>query len=151
MVILTYFFQRNQLSTHRLLFLISSKGSFICTVPLSWTWHTTAFDGPVVDPWLEWKITQTSNESTEQDWIAWSKPSQVDTLRPELCPALGWITMKVFLFFYALATYKGNCNIRTHGDFIVLPHWKIRLPAPWADIPLSHIIQRLSQPVHALS
>ena len=33
-----------------------------------------------------------------------------------------------------------------HGDFIVLPLWKIRPPAPLPDIPLSHIILTLSQP-----
>ena len=32
----------------------------------------------------------------------------------------------------------------THGDFIVLPHWKTRPSAPWPDSPLSHIILTLS-------
>ena len=31
----------------------------------------------------------------------------------------------------------------THGDFLVLPHWKTRLPASWPDSPLSHIILTL--------
>ena len=31
------------------------------------TAHTTAFDGPVVDHWLEWKIAQTANASAMQD------------------------------------------------------------------------------------
>ena len=31
------------------------------------TVHTTAFDKPVVDHWLEWKITQTAAGSTEKD------------------------------------------------------------------------------------
>ena len=29
--------------------------------------HTTAFDGPVVDYWLEWKIAQTANASAVWD------------------------------------------------------------------------------------
>ena len=32
--------------------------------------HTTTFDGPVVDHWLEWKIAQTENASTMQDQSA---------------------------------------------------------------------------------
>ena len=38
-------------------------------------------------------------------------------------------------------------TVSTHGDFIVLPHWKTGPPAPLPDIPLNHIILRLSQPV----
>ena len=40
---------------------------------------------------------------------------------------------------------------RTHGIFIVLPHWETRPPAPWCDIPLSHIILTQSQQVLAIS
>ena len=39
-----------------LLFLISHKGSFIYTFPHDRTAHATAFDGQVVDHWLERKI-----------------------------------------------------------------------------------------------
>ena len=42
---------------HRLLFLISSKGSFICTIPDRIA-HTTAFVTPVVEHWLEQEIAQ---------------------------------------------------------------------------------------------
>ena len=31
------------------------------------TAHTTSFDAPIVDHWLEWKIAQTANPSTMQD------------------------------------------------------------------------------------
>ena len=31
-------------------------------------------------------------------------------------------------------------TVCTRGDLTVLPHWEIRLPAPWHHIPLSHII-----------
>ena len=31
------------------------------------TTHTTAFDGPVVDHWMEWKIAQTANAPAMQD------------------------------------------------------------------------------------
>ena len=42
----------NLLPPHRLLFPISSKGSFICIIPDRIT-HTMAFVTPVVDHWLE--------------------------------------------------------------------------------------------------
>ena len=51
MVTLSHFLEGNPLPPHRLLFSISSKGSFICTFP-DRTVHTTAFDKPVVDHWL---------------------------------------------------------------------------------------------------
>ena len=35
-------------------------------------------------------------------------------------------------------------TVRTHVNFIVLPHWETKLPAPWPDIPLSHIILTLA-------
>ena len=35
--------------------------------PTDRTAHTTAFDGPVVDDWLELKIAQTENASAMQD------------------------------------------------------------------------------------
>ena len=47
----------NPLPPHRLLFLINSKGSFICTIPDRIA-HTTAFVTPVVEHWLEQEIAQ---------------------------------------------------------------------------------------------
>ena len=47
----------NTLLPHRLLFAISSKGSFICTIPQRIA-HTTAFVTPVVEHWLEQEIAQ---------------------------------------------------------------------------------------------
>ena len=44
----------NPLSPHGLLFLISSKGSFICTRIA----HTMAFVTPVMEHWLEREIAQ---------------------------------------------------------------------------------------------
>ena len=41
-------------------------------------------------------------------------------------------------------------TVRTYGEFIVLPHLETRLLAPWLDIPHSHIILILRQPVIAL-
>ena len=46
--------KQNPLPPHRLLFLISSKGSFRC-IRLA---HTTAFVTPVVEHWLEREIDQ---------------------------------------------------------------------------------------------
>ena len=59
MVTLTHFLEGNPLPPHRLLFSISSKGSFICTFPIDRTVHTTAFDKPVVDHWFPWSFSQT--------------------------------------------------------------------------------------------
>ena len=47
----------NLLPPHGLLFPISSKGSFICTIPDRLT-HTTGFVTPVVEHWLEQEIAQ---------------------------------------------------------------------------------------------
>ena len=47
----------NSLPPHGLLFPISSKDSFICTIPQT-EYHTTAFVTPVVGHWLEWQIAQ---------------------------------------------------------------------------------------------
>ena len=49
--------RENLLLPHGLLFLISSKGSFICTIPDRIA-HTTAFVTPVVEHWLEREIAQ---------------------------------------------------------------------------------------------
>ena len=48
----------NLLLPHGLLFPISSKGSFICTIPTDRITHTTTFVTPVVEHWLERKIAQ---------------------------------------------------------------------------------------------
>ena len=50
----------NPLLPHRLLFPISSKGSFICTIPDRIA-HTTAFVTLVVEHWLEREIAQWVN------------------------------------------------------------------------------------------
>ena len=53
-----------------------------------------------------------------------------------------------------LRPYQGRyrlVSVRTHGNFIMLPHWEIRPLTPWPDIPLSNIILTLSEPVLALS
>ena len=47
----------NPLPPHRLLLLINSKGSFICTIPDRIT-HTMVFVTPVVEHWLEREIAQ---------------------------------------------------------------------------------------------
>ena len=67
MVTLTHVLEGNPLPPHRLLFSISNKGSFICTFSIDRTVHTTAFDKPVVDHWMEREIAQTAAESTEKD------------------------------------------------------------------------------------
>ena len=49
--------RRNPLPPQGLLFLINSKGSFICTIPDRIA-HTTAFVAPVMESWLEREIDQ---------------------------------------------------------------------------------------------
>ena len=63
MVTLTHFLEGNPLPPHRLLFSISSKGSFYMHFSIDRTVHTTAFDKPVVDHWLERKIANISSSS----------------------------------------------------------------------------------------
>ena len=46
----------NPLPPHGLLFPISSKGSFICTIDR--TSHKTAFVTPVMEDWMEREMTQ---------------------------------------------------------------------------------------------
>ena len=65
MVIVTDIFKGNRLSPHRLLFPISSKGSFICTFSQTCCIYHI-IDEPVVDHWLERKIAQTANLPTRQ-------------------------------------------------------------------------------------
>ena len=48
----------NPIHPHGLLFPISSKGSFMCTIPIDRIAHTTAFVTPVVEHWLEHEIAQ---------------------------------------------------------------------------------------------
>ena len=48
----------NPLPQHRLLFPISNKGSFICTIPTDRIAHTTAFVTAVMEHWLEREIDQ---------------------------------------------------------------------------------------------
>ena len=42
-------------------------------------------------------------------------------------------------------------TVHTRDNVMVLPHWGTRQPAPSLDLPLSHIILRLSGPILALS
>ena len=44
---------------------------------------------------------------------------------------------------------QGHIRACTHVDFIVLSHRQTRLPTLWRDIPLSHNILTLNQPVLA--
>ena len=47
-------------------FFDKQQGVFYMHHPTDRRAHTTAFDEPVVEPWLELKITQTANGSTEK-------------------------------------------------------------------------------------
>ena len=65
MVIVRYFLRHNPLSLHRLLFPIRSK-DILYALSHTQEVHIIAFDGPVVDHCLEWKIAQTANAPTVQ-------------------------------------------------------------------------------------
>ena len=39
---------------------------------------------------------------------------------------------------------EGLVTVQRHGDFILLPHYEVRLPSPRPDMPLSHAIPTLS-------
>ena len=57
----------NPLPPHGMLFPISSKGSFICTIPDRIT-HTTAFVKPVVEHWLQREIAQLVHRSVDPSY-----------------------------------------------------------------------------------
>ena len=59
----------NPLPPHRLLFPISSKGSFICTIPDRIA-PTTAFVTPVVEHWLEREIAQWAHEMVAAGFLS---------------------------------------------------------------------------------
>ena len=61
----------NPLPPHRLLFSISSKGYFICTIQ-DRTAHTTPFVKSVVEHWLEREIAQWVHPMKDRIWLATS-------------------------------------------------------------------------------
>ena len=73
----------NPLPPHELLFLINSKGSFICTDRIA---HTTAFVKPVVEHWLEREMGPPHEGSIQRPVTPW-----VNALTTELhlAPLLG--------------------------------------------------------------
>ena len=66
----SYWERGNPLLPRGLLFPISSKGSFICTIPQT----TTAFVTPVMEHWLEREIAQ---------WVHFMKDQSDDPLHHE--------------------------------------------------------------------
>ena len=84
-----------------------------------------------------------------------------ECLPPELCSdpcfkhtywrmAVCLIVCSRCLSYQHLRSYQDGYRLvtaRTHDDFIILPHWKTRPPAPWPDITRDHIIPTLSQPI----
>ena len=65
MVTLIHFLEGNLLPPHTLF--DKQQGIFYMHFSIDRTVHTTAFDKPVVDHWLERKIVQTTAGSTEKD------------------------------------------------------------------------------------
>ena len=59
----------------------------------------------------------------------------------------GWLVVGSFMSLQDQRSSQDGHQLvtaRSHGDFIMLTHWEIRLPAPCPDIPPSHIILTLS-------
>ena len=83
----------NPLPPHRLLFPISSKGSFICIIP-DRIINTTAFVTPVMEHWLEREIAQWVHRegSICQPTTPWA-----NALTTELYLTLDWLGMAIIL------------------------------------------------------
>ena len=65
------------------------QGIFYMHFPTDRTGHTSVFDGPVVNHWLQWKIAQIANASAMQDRSTMKEdPLQLSVLPPELRPIL---------------------------------------------------------------
>ena len=74
------------------------QGIFYIHFPRDRTAHTRAFDGPVVNRWLEQKIAQTANASALLDRLRYtegSKPLQLSALLPELHPIQSMIISEI--------------------------------------------------------
>ena len=67
MVTLTHFFRRKPAAATYATLFDKQQGIFYMHFSIDRTVHTTAFDKPVVDHWLERKIAQTAAGSTEKD------------------------------------------------------------------------------------
>ena len=100
---------------------VSSKGSFIWT-STDRTAHNTTFDGPIVDHWLEWEITQTTNASAMQD----RSTMQVD---PNLYSRV----------FYHLSYVPPPSNKYQFSKSLVWLNWE---PNSWSPHP-RHVFYRL--------
>ena len=69
----------------------------------------------------------------------------------DILPLSVFVVVCCFMFEQYLRSYHDTYPlVVTQGDFIVPPPWETRPPAPCSDIPLSHIILKLTQPVHVL-
>ena len=81
----------------------------------------------------------------------------VDVIDVDYLLAIGAWDPDCLLLFYILATsmlisgWVPTCDSTHSWWFIELPHWETRMSALCPDIPLSHIILTLTQPILALS
>ena len=91
MVTLTHFFRRKPAAATSATLFDKQQGIFYMHFSIDRTVHTTAFDKPVVDHWLERKIAQTAAGSTEKDRSddrpLQRRASKAVTLSTELHPA----------------------------------------------------------------
>ena len=109
----------NPLLPHGLLFLIDSKGSFICTIPDRIA-HTTAFVTPVVEHWLEREIAQwVHHEGSIRRPIApW-----VNALTKELHLTPDWQTTILHSLVVITNTHiELSLNIQTESTLIGFIH-----------------------------
>ena len=106
----------NPLPPHRLHFSISSKGSFICTIPDRIA-HTTAFVTPVVEHWLEREIAQ---------WVHPMKDRSDDPSHHER-------TLLPRSYISLLHPMKDRSDDPSHHERTLLPRSYISLLHPMKD------------------
>ena len=115
----------NPLPPHGLLFLINSKGSFICTIPDRIA-HTTVFVTPVVEHWLEREIAQWVHPMKDRS----DDPSHHEgTLLPRSYISLlfVWKFWTYHLSLFLAAVLRGS--VRLTGGHLRPHRWERWLPA----------------------
>ena len=126
----------NPLPPHRLLLLINSKGSFICTIPDRIT-HTTAFVTPVVEHCLEREIGQwvhpmkdrsddpSHHERTLYLWAMSRSPSEIERCPQPYCHYDRHLVYNALNTFLLMTISVSNIITRkTFGGSLMCPFLK---------------------------
>ena len=86
------------------------------------------------------------NELSPMTCSLWPTYSELKLLWPSR-----WLVVGVLRPGNIYSHVNWPVTLCTHDDVIMLFHWNTRSPAPWYDIPLSHLFLILSQQVIALA